>query len=152
MLHYKNTSYFNTFETRRDNNNGSYGFPIHISVIRSENVELLRLLLKIDPKLTKKKLYRDGENPLACLCQRPHFPTQFKMLDALLEVDSSAETISCAMVFCFQKHDVLKKDVDVSPGRYIYIYIYVYMLKRNVNISSDRSIYIYFYFYTFFIP
>jgi hypothetical protein len=80
LLHYKNTSYFNTFETRRDNHNGSYGFPIHISVIRSESVELLRLLLQIDPKLTKKKLYRDGENPLASLCQWPRFPTQYRIV------------------------------------------------------------------------
>lgn len=148
MQHNKNTPYFNTFETRRDNNNGSYGFPIHISVIRSENVELLRFLLKLDPKLTKKKLYRDGENPLGFLCQRPNFPTQFKMLEALLEVDSSAETISCAIVYCFQKDDVMKKDVDVSPGRYIYVDV----LKKDVNISLNRSIYIYFCYYTFFIP
>jgi hypothetical protein len=86
ILHYKNTSYFNTFETRRDNHNGSYGFPIHISVIRSESVELLRLLLKIDPKLTKKKLYRDGENPLASLCQKPKFPTQFKMVYTYINI------------------------------------------------------------------
>lgn len=116
MLH-KNTTYFNTFEPRRDNHNGSYGrYPIHIAVIRSESVELLQLLLKIDSKLTKKKLYRDGENPLGCLCQRFFFPTQFKMLDALLEVDSSAETIACAMVFCFTNLDLSRKDISISPG------------------------------------
>jgi ankyrin repeat protein len=78
---------------------------LHLVAQYSESLELLQNVLQIDHKMTKFVFEGNDITPLGKLCRRPHFQTFDKMVLCLIEVDSSVEVISDAIIQCMEPYE-----------------------------------------------
>ena len=81
-----------------------YGFSaLHATCCYGEPTEeLLKHLLQLDAAQTKKKCSERGFTPLGYLCK---FSGSDRLVDCLLEVDSSAEVVGNGIIGCLESDD-----------------------------------------------